>query len=74
MTEHRFLVLIAVCAVALLAGGWLLPSWSFVINVAIAKAIAVLGHRGRARNDARVRELIIGESHGPAAAGGRADA
>ena len=43
MTEHRFLVLIAVCAVALLAGGWLLPSWSFVINVAIAKAIAVLG-------------------------------
>jgi branched-chain amino acid transport system ATP-binding protein len=33
------------------------------------------GPPGTVLNDARVRELIIGESHGaPAAAGGRADA
>ena len=32
------------------------------------------GPPGTVLNDARVRELIIGESHGPPAAGGRADA
>jgi branched-chain amino acid transport system permease protein len=43
MTGTRFLALVAACTLALLAAGWLLPSWSFVINVAIAKAITVLG-------------------------------
>ncbi len=43
MNATRFLALTVAGAAVLLAVGWLLPSWAFVINVAIAKGIAVLG-------------------------------
>jgi branched-chain amino acid transport system permease protein len=43
MTETRFLGFTLASAVVLLAIGWFLPAWSFVLTVAIAKAIAVLG-------------------------------
>ena len=43
MTGTRFIIAAVASAAVLLVIGWLLPSWSFVLTVAIAKAIAVLG-------------------------------
>jgi branched-chain amino acid transport system permease protein len=43
MNGTRFLSLTIAGATILLAVGWFLPSWAFVIAIAIAKAIAVLG-------------------------------
>jgi branched-chain amino acid transport system permease protein len=43
MNQTRFVVFALAGAAILLAAGWFLPSWAFVINVAIAKGLAVLG-------------------------------
>jgi branched-chain amino acid transport system permease protein len=43
MNQTRFLVVAIAGAAVLLAVGWFLPAWTFVINVAIAKGLAVLG-------------------------------
>lgn len=43
MSQKHYLALIAACAAVLLAVGWLLPAWTFIFNVAIAKGLAVLG-------------------------------